>query len=182
MLFFVLAPFLTKVCKADTVLYSANLAGTNVVPPTLAPATATGTAALSGDMLTVHLDFQGFGSAVVGASINCCSDGDSASASVLTFAGFPAATSGSYEHTFFLPADLSGISEPAFLEGLQSDLAYTQIDSMIYPDGAIRGQLAAVSPTPEPSTLVLLATGAVSAFAWRRRRGFSWKNKVSLRS
>jgi hypothetical protein len=162
-----------SVCRADTVNYSAYLLGSTVVPPTLAPATATETLTVSGDLLSAHVDFTGLLSSALGVRIHCCADTYTNAPVVLNFPDFPSATSGSYDHTFSLSTDLSGISVPEFLSGLSSELAYTDLTSRNFPTGSIRGQLAAVAPVPEPIPLALLSSGMALCAALRSRLGQS---------
>lgn len=165
-LLIVVAASAMSACRADTITYTAYLLGSTVVPPTLSPATATETLTLSGDLLSVHLDFTGLASAATGAGIHCCADTYTNAPTVLAFTEFPRTTSGSYDHTFFLATDLSGISKTKFLNGLDAELAYTDLTSRNQPNGAIRGDLAEVAPVPEPSSLALVLSGIVLAAAW----------------
>ncbi len=88
---------------------------------------------------------------------------------VVPFATFPMTTSGIYDQTF----DLStfsfggGLNETSFITGLESGLAYVNIHDVNFPSGEIRGQLTAV--TPEPGSLLLLATGALGLLDIARR-------------
>lgn len=144
--------------KADTLTYTAFMKGSNVVPPTLAPATATEVLTLSGDLLSVHVEFGGLLSSALNVDIHCCSGLTQNAPLVLSLPNFPQAKSGTYDYTFSLLTDLSGISENNFLAGLNTGLAYTDLRSSNFPTdpGAIRGQIAL---TAEPSSLWLVASG-----------------------
>ena len=160
-------------CRADTLTYSAYLLGSTVVPPTLAPATANELVTVSGDQLSVHVDFTGLLSSALGVRIHCCADTYTNAPVVLDFPNFPGGTSGVYDHTFSLATDLTGISEADFLTGLSSELAYTDLTSRNFPTGSIRGQLAAITPAPvpEPIPLVLISSGMALCAGLRSRLG-----------
>jgi hypothetical protein len=75
---------------------------------------------------------------------------------VLPFPGFPAATSGTYIHTFNLSTDLTtGITPAAFVAALEGGDTYANIHNVPFPGGEIRGWL---TPVPEPTSFTLLSS------------------------
>jgi hypothetical protein len=101
---------------------------------------------------------------------------------VPTFVGFPiGVTSGTYDQTYdmtlaasYNPAFVTLIggtiadAEAALLAGMIAGESYLNIHTTQFPGGEIRGFL---TPVPEPSTLTLLAFGALSIGLLARRRG-----------
>lgn len=175
------------VAKADQLVFTATLTGSQEVPPTGSP--GVGSVLLTIDtvtnLMTVNVSFAGLGSPTTIAHIHCCAGPGGIAipaTTVPSFPGFPTGvTTGVYLQTFDLtlassynPAFITASSgtvasaQAAFIAGLLNGQAYFNIHTVQFPGGEIRGQLQAV---PEPATLLLLASGVVGvAGAVRKRR------------
>lgn len=157
---------LSAITKADTITFTATLTGANEVPPRAT--TATGTATVIIDDVTgkgtITISFSGLSTTVTGAHIHCCAAPGANGPVIVPFDSF-----------LNLSADkLSGsLTNFAFtltaaqVTAMKNGLAYVNVHSSQFPGGEIRGQLAAV---PEPSTLLLLGTGLLTAASRIRKR------------
>ncbi len=168
--------------SANTITYHAFLSGLNEVPANASPATGFATVTFDDvlDTLVVDESFSGLiGGPAAAAHIHCCAPVGVNAIVAVGFPGFPAATSGSYLHTFLL-TDISiytaayvtahggnaAGAEAALIAALNSGNAYVNIHNAAFPGGEIRGQLTAV---PEPATVTLLGTGIAAVLARKRR-------------
>ena len=170
--------------QADVFHFKTILTGAGENPDVITP--ATGRAAILFDTtaqtLDVHVEFAGLLGNVLDAHIHCCT-GPLTNASVAVGFmpwGFPlGGTSGVFDAVIDLSLDstytagflaLGGgtaAGASAFLlQNLLANMAYVNIHTTHTPSGEIRGQLA----VPEPTTVLLLAAGLLTAVVSRRRR------------
>jgi hypothetical protein len=176
---------------AATTVLSANLSQANEVPPTGSPGTGTAIVTLdtTAQTLQVQETFSGLESGTTASHIHCCLASPflpgvnvGVATTVPTFPGFPlGVTSGTYNMTFDLtmastynPAFVTaqgGIvagAEAALGTALLAGETYINIHTSMFPNGEIRGFLAAV---PEPATWVMMLIGfAGLGFAFRQSR------------
>jgi len=183
---------LSGVAKADPLVFTTTLRGTNEVPANTSPGIGNAVVTINGNMMTVSATFSGLvpttstgaPSGTTAAHIHCCTP-PTANAGVATttpsFPGFPlGVTSGTFTNTFdltlastynanFINANGGTVegARLAFLNGLQNGQTYFNIHSNAFPGGEIRGQL---QPVPEPTTLILLGTGLAGAALRSRRK------------
>lgn len=177
----------SAMAKAETIVFTTTLTGSQEVPPTGSPGIGSALVTLDTvtNLLTVNVSFAGLVSPTIASHIHCCTPpGVNAmvATTVPTFPGFPlGVTTGTYLMTFDLtlastynPAFITAHggtvagAQAAFIAGLISGQTYLNIHTSQFPGGEIRGQLQAV---PEPASVLLLATGVMGiAGALRKRR------------
>ena len=170
------------VLEATPITYKASLDGAQTVPPTGSLATGLGTITVDSatHLLTFELSWSNLAANPLGLHIHCCAPVGANGMLAINFQGFPAATSGVYVQTVDLT--LAALYNPVFLTahggttaqaeadllaGLAAGNSYIDVNNPQFPNGEIRGQLAAV---PEPATVLLLATGLASVAACRHKR------------
>lgn len=187
---FVMALFASS-SQAEFIVTHTLLSGPAEFPPVASP--GTGKAEVSMDtilrLLRVQVSFQDLLANVTVAHIHAPIDRNAAdpraavATTTPTFLGFPAGvTFGSYDETFdtslastyragFITANGGTVegAEAALFNALKNGQAYLNIHTTQFPGGEIRGFLDVV---PEPSSVVLLATGACTMLVvgWKRRR------------
>lgn len=161
-------------------VYTADLLGSNEVPPVATPATGFAMLTLDGDSLKVDLSFSDLVSAATAAHIHCCTPQGTNTAVAVPFPLFPSDIIGTYSNIFDLTMDATYTStflassggtaagaEATLVAGLNAGMAYVNIHDAIFPGGEIRGFPSA--ETPEPSSLLLGGLGLLG-FGFLRRR------------
>jgi len=170
--------------RATPLQYIATLDGASEVPPTGSP--AAGFADVDFDLalhsLFVHETFSGLSAFASAAHIHSPALPGANAGVAIPFVLFPFATSGTYTHTFdtsdpaiysaaFLAnsGGTAAAAEAALGASLAAGTAYANIHDSVFPGGEIRGQFA-LSPVPEPSTMLLLGAGLAGFAGYRLRK------------
>ena len=184
---------LATVPASATTVFTTTLSSLNQVPPVESSASGTGSLTFTPDYnsFTVLMNFTSLSSAVTGAHVHCCNTAQGNAPIAVEFTlptnlpttGLISGTiTGAYDLTMastYTPEFLAAGGGTAvgarnlFLNGVGNGLAYLNIHSAAYPDGEIRGQLAAGSPVggvPEPASWALMITGFVLVGGAMRRR------------
>jgi hypothetical protein len=164
----VLAAALWMTGQARASSFVASLDGSQEVPPT--PSTGTGTATvdldLSLDTITVNLSFSNLLAPETNATIDGpAPPGVEAPMSLYTLdVQVPGDFSGTVDNQVITLTDLGSYTVAQQISDLESGLWYINVQSTLFFEGEIRGQIV-----PEPSSLVLSSVALVGLFACRSR-------------
>ncbi|HEX5886656.1 MAG TPA: CHRD domain-containing protein [Pyrinomonadaceae bacterium] len=180
----------SAIAKADQIVFTATLTGSQEVPPNASPGIGSALVTLDtvANTLTVNVAFAGLVSPTTIAHIHCCAPPGGIAIPATTVPSFPGFPTGVTTGTFITTLDLTLASsfnpafiaanggtvagaQAAFIAGLLNGQAYFNIHTVQFPQGEIRGQLQEI---PEPASLLLLATGILGiggALRKRRKRG-----------
>jgi hypothetical protein len=148
--------------------FVAALSGLDEVPPT--SSTGTGSASVSLDVsldtITVNLSFSGLLGPESGVSIDGpAPPGIEALSSLYTLdVQPPGDLSGTVSNQVITLTDLGTYTVSQQISDLESGLWYINIQSTVFFEGEIRGQLGTV---PEPSSLLLASVALVGLFVYR---------------
>jgi hypothetical protein len=151
-------------------VYEATLLGRNEIPPNNSPGTGLAHLTLVSDVLNVLETFNTLTGPATLANLHCCTSEQTSTGVAVPFPSFPNAVAGTYTSAFDLTnpdvydpnflSDHGGTAsgaEAALIFGLERRGAYSEIYTMQFPRGEIRGFLVPVQvQIPEPASLVLL--------------------------
>jgi hypothetical protein len=160
--------WMTGDVRADLVLV-ASLDGAQEVPPTSSTGTGSATLMLdlSLDTLTVNMSFSNLLAPETNATIDGpAPPGVEAPISLYTLdVQTPGGLSGSVDNQVITLTDLGNYTVAQQISDLESGLWYINVQSVLFFEGEIRGQIV----TPEPSSLALASIGIVTLLVWRYR-------------
>ena len=153
--------------------FFASLDGSQEVPPTMTTGTGMATVSLdtSSDTITVNLSFSDLLAPETSATIDGpAPPGVEAAMSLYTLdVEPPGGLSGTVDNQVITLTDLGSYTVAEQIADLESGLWYINVESTLFFEGEIRGQLV-----PEPSSLVLACVGLVAIFVGRHLRTGSW--------
>ena len=163
-----------------------TMSGAAEAPPNPSAGTGFATFNVTGNLLTIAINFTGLTGTTTQAHVHCCvATPGAGTVGVATelplFTGFPVGVrNGSYLHTFdmtlnstwsaaFITANggTTAGATAAFIAGMNNGRAYLNIHTTQVPAGEIRGFISVV---PEPSTYLMMGTGVLGLLGIARRR------------
>lgn len=172
-----LLAFLAISAHAATITFTANLLGSNEVPPTSTTGSGTGTFTFDtvAQDIAFTVNYSGLTNSATMGHIHFGAVGVNGPI-ILPFSPSPAGTSGTLTGMLtaanLINQATSGISTftDIYNAALAGDL-YTNIHTTNFPAGETRGQLTQASAVPEPVTGLLFASGLLAIpFTLRLRR------------
>lgn len=145
--------------------FTVDLTGTQEVPQNSSVNHGSGSFTLTGDLLAWSIGCPDLSFTPTGASVHGPASASQTAAALFSL-GTPTTGPGPQGGivTFY---QCSTSLLPAQIAGLEAGQWYTNILSVQYPGGEIRGQII---PVPEPSTFALVALGVGAFFLARRRK------------
>jgi len=164
---------LAQTARADFVITTA-LSGANENPVNASPATglATLTYSTALNQLAVNVTFNNLTAPASAAHIHFGLPGTNGPI-VFPFGTFPATSSGTFSTTLttasaFNPSPANGINTfNDMINAIQAGNAYVNIHNTNFPGGEVRGFTTTV---PEPSSVILTATGLAGLLGYARSR------------
>jgi hypothetical protein len=173
--------------NATIFVFNTFMSGAQEAPPNASPAVGYTYVSFDDvlDQMFVHVEWRDLIGGPAGAAhihARTTDPNTGIVAVAVGFPGFPAATFGSYDHTFNLldaatytaafrtnfGGGTAAGSEAALLEALQTGRAYSNIHNGTFQGGEIRGFLTS-APEPSAWALMIAGFGAVGAMLRRRR-------------
>ncbi|HJU05686.1 MAG TPA: CHRD domain-containing protein [Nitrospiraceae bacterium] len=151
-----------------TTTFTSILTGSQETPPNASPATGFGTFVLNDPMtdLSFNVNYAGLiGGPIVGTHFHVAPIG--VAGPIVRGLDITGATSPSGSFAGVWRSTDAQPLTPSLVNSLLANNIYFNIHTAAFPAGEIRGQLNAV---PEPSTLLLLASGLGALTAYRKKK------------